>query len=335
MTVFKIICKAGPFKGIMTRDEIIDYCLTFPQAYEDHPFDVIFNDDTWTVMRHQTNKKGFAFIYTRDGNLCVNLKCDPAEADFFRQVYTDVTPGFHMNKDHWNTVIIGGDVPDQELLDMISRSYDLIKPNLRMKKIKAVQPLTVNTNELWPKNLYYHVFGEFVEEVPDNAEAAIEYVLNMLKKRDKAIVLARLKHYKTYAAIGREFHITGNRVAQVLQKNIRMMKNPARSRFLVDLNGQLQHDSDAEEAAREVRFQIVEKRKAEIVEGSIDEITLEDLDLTVRSYNCLRRAGIGTLTDISGLTLKELYGVRNLGRKGALEVLTVCEKYGVFLAGEI
>ena len=107
----------------MTRVELIDFCLTFPFVYEDYPFGYIVDDGAWTVMRHKTNKKSFAFIYTREGYLCVNLKCGPFDADFLRQVYTDVNPAFHMNKEHWNTVIIGGDVPDQELLDMIRRSY--------------------------------------------------------------------------------------------------------------------------------------------------------------------------------------------------------------------
>ena len=115
----------------MTRRELIDYCLTLPAAYEDYPFDdgaAHSDDGAWAVMRHRTNKKGFAHIYERNGKLCINLKCDPIEADFLRQAYKDVTPGWHMNKVHWNTVALGGDVPMDELKRMIERSYILIKP---------------------------------------------------------------------------------------------------------------------------------------------------------------------------------------------------------------
>ena len=118
----------------MTRRELIDYCLTFPASYEDYPFDerTSHSDDgAWTVMRHRLNRKSFAHIYERNGNLCINLKCDPFEADFLRQTYIDVIPGFHMNKTHWNTVVIGGDVPENEVKNMIGRSYDLIKPKAR------------------------------------------------------------------------------------------------------------------------------------------------------------------------------------------------------------
>jgi len=117
----------------MTRQEIIEYCLSFPAVYEDYPFDEITDPGAWTVMRHLTNKKSFALIYEKGGRLCVNLKCDPFEADLLRQMFEDVNPGYHMNKEHWNTVTIGGDVPYEELNRMIDNSYELIKPKLRKR----------------------------------------------------------------------------------------------------------------------------------------------------------------------------------------------------------
>ena len=117
----------------MTRQEIIEYCMTFPAAYEDYPFDSIADPGAWTVMRHGTNKKSFALIYERHDKLRVNLKCDPFEADFLRRAFEDVTPGWHMNKTHWNTVTLGGDVSDDELKRMIEQSYDLIKPKIRKR----------------------------------------------------------------------------------------------------------------------------------------------------------------------------------------------------------
>ena len=115
----------------MKRQELIDYCLTFPATYEDYPFDSITDTGKWTVMRHMSNKKSFALIYERHGRLCVNLKCDPFEADFLRRTYDDVAPGYHMNKTHWNTVTLGCDVPDDKLKSMIEQSYGLIRPKTR------------------------------------------------------------------------------------------------------------------------------------------------------------------------------------------------------------
>jgi predicted DNA-binding protein (MmcQ/YjbR family) len=118
----------------MTRRELIDFCLTFPAVYEDYPFDGVEDDHAWAVMRHRANKKSFALIYERHGRLCVNLKCDPLEADFLRRAFVDVTPAYHMNKVHWNTVALGGDVPEEELKGMLGRSYELIRPGIRRRE---------------------------------------------------------------------------------------------------------------------------------------------------------------------------------------------------------
>lgn len=118
----------------MTRQEIIDFCLTFPAAYEDYPFAKMPGDGETTVMRHRTNKKSFALIMNHDGKLYLNLKCDPLEAGFLRQAFEGIIPGWHMNKEHWNTIIIGSDVPDEEIKRQIRNSYDLIKTKVRKRK---------------------------------------------------------------------------------------------------------------------------------------------------------------------------------------------------------
>ena len=118
----------------MTRRELIDLCLSYPGAYEDYPFDGIAGSGadggSWAVLRHRGNKKSFALIFER-GGLCVNLKCEPMRADFLRSAFPDaVSPAYHMNKAHWNTVR-----PDlisrEDLEEMLAHSYDLTKPKRR------------------------------------------------------------------------------------------------------------------------------------------------------------------------------------------------------------
>lgn len=116
---------------MITRRQIIEYCLTLPQSYEDYPFDETRDDNATTVMRHKANKKSFALIMKHKGELYLNLKCAPMEADFLRQIYKSVIPGYHMNKTHWNTIVIGGDVPDEEIKRQIGMSYDLIRSKIR------------------------------------------------------------------------------------------------------------------------------------------------------------------------------------------------------------
>ena len=115
----------------MTRQEIIDFCLSLPASYEDYPFDEPGDPTAWTVMRHRGNRRSFALIFERGGHLCVNVKCDPDEAEILRTVFAGVRPAYHMNKTHWNTIVVGGDVPVEDLCDMIRASYDLIKPKVR------------------------------------------------------------------------------------------------------------------------------------------------------------------------------------------------------------
>jgi len=112
----------------MTRQDLIDFCLTLPSAYEDYPFDEVVDENATTVMRHKVNKKSFALIIRHNGRLYLNLKCDPFEAGFLRQAFKGVIPGYHMNKEHWNSVILGLDVPDEEIKRQIENSYNMIRP---------------------------------------------------------------------------------------------------------------------------------------------------------------------------------------------------------------
>jgi predicted DNA-binding protein (MmcQ/YjbR family) len=112
-----------------TRKDLINFCLTFPFAYEDYPFgDITVEANPWTVMRHKGNKKSFAFIHKMNGRLAVNLKANPFDSYILRGAFKDIIPAYHMNKEHWNTVYIGGDVPEELLKRLIENSYNLIKP---------------------------------------------------------------------------------------------------------------------------------------------------------------------------------------------------------------
>lgn len=113
-----------------TREEIIWYCLKFPDAFEDYPF----RDDNWTCMRIRGNKKIFACIFERQGHLWINIKCDPAWRDFWRNAYEAVVPAYHMNKEHWNSIIVNGTVPEKDIKRMIAESYDLCSPRKNERK---------------------------------------------------------------------------------------------------------------------------------------------------------------------------------------------------------
>ena len=105
-----------------TREEVLKYCLSFPDTYQDAPF----HDENWQLVRYRKNKKVFEWTYFRDGKLCVNVKVDTEWRDLWRQTYAAVLPGYHQNKEHWNTIILDGTIPVEEVKRMIAESYDLI-----------------------------------------------------------------------------------------------------------------------------------------------------------------------------------------------------------------
>ena len=109
-------------RTMITRNEVITYGLTLPNTYLDTPF----RDKSWQLVRVKKNKKAFLWVYERSGYVCINVKVDPEWRDLWRSTYESVIPGYHQNKEHWNTVILDGTVPSKEIKRMIAESYDLV-----------------------------------------------------------------------------------------------------------------------------------------------------------------------------------------------------------------
>lgn len=105
-----------------TREEALEYGLSFPGVYQDAPF----HDPNWQLVRARKNKKAFLWTYERNGQNCINVKVDPEWRDFWRRAYDSVLPGYHQNKEYWNTIILDGTIPDEDVKRMIAESYDLV-----------------------------------------------------------------------------------------------------------------------------------------------------------------------------------------------------------------
>ena len=114
-----------------TREEAAAYGLTFPDSYEDRPF----KDQRWQVIRVKPGKKIFLWIYEKDELIHLNVKTDPRWRDFWRAAYSSVIPGYHQNKEHWNTIILDGSVPDKDIERMIGESYDLVTDSPTKKNL--------------------------------------------------------------------------------------------------------------------------------------------------------------------------------------------------------
>lgn len=107
--------------------------LDKPYSLLDYPFGM-------NVMVFKVKGKMFGSIATdRASGLCaLNLKCEPGEALALRDIYEAITPGYHMNKKHWNTVVINGSIPEGEIERMIDNSYQLVVATLPKKVLKTM-----------------------------------------------------------------------------------------------------------------------------------------------------------------------------------------------------
>ena len=120
-----------------TREEALKYGLSFEGTYQDAPF----HDPNWQLVRYKENNKAFLWSYEKDGNINLNVKTDPEKAFFWRGIYKAVIPGYHQNKDHWNTIILDGSIPDEDIKLMIAESYDLISASPSKRIYEAVKKI--------------------------------------------------------------------------------------------------------------------------------------------------------------------------------------------------
>lgn len=107
----------------MNRQELEDYLLTKPAAKLDYPFDS-------TAAVYKVHDKMFAIVADNSNPIRISLKCDPLLAETLRDKYESVLPGYHLNKKHWNTIIMSGQLSDEEVKDLIVHSYELVKSAL-------------------------------------------------------------------------------------------------------------------------------------------------------------------------------------------------------------
>ena len=122
---------------MITREEVLKFGLSFQNTYEERPF----HDQNWQLVRVKGSRKAFLWIYDRDGYVNLNVKADPEWRDFWRSAYKAVTAGYHQNKEHWNSLILDGSIPDKDIKRMIAESYDLVTDSPTKRIYEAVKQI--------------------------------------------------------------------------------------------------------------------------------------------------------------------------------------------------
>ena len=110
----------------MNIESLREYCLSKPNVEETLPF----GPDT---LVFKVDGKVFLLVGLDEEQLSFNVKCDPAKAIELREEYGCVLPGYHMNKKHWNTIVVDGSVSSKQVKECIDWSYDLVVPKKKKK----------------------------------------------------------------------------------------------------------------------------------------------------------------------------------------------------------
>jgi len=123
----------------MNIEEVRQFCIAKKGVTEGFPFDEV-------TLVIKVGGKIFALL-SLDKEPSVNLKCDPERAIELRERFDDILPGYHMNKKHWNTVMLEGSLQDNLVKEMLTHSYELVLASLPRKVQEAVMDDRVGDGE--------------------------------------------------------------------------------------------------------------------------------------------------------------------------------------------
>ena len=237
-----------------------------------------------------------------------------------------------------------------------------------VKSLYEVMPTTCWEEDLWCDVLGVTAHTTNLASCPDDVQTTIRIAIESLTEREQVVVTAVYRDGLELTAAGEKIGVGKERARQIMMHAIRKLRNPRRLHYICIGNGQyvsakqVQADlqADFEVALRtymledisydthrlfERKFKIAKEavlngnyhpHALESKKGTLGAmlITIEELDLSVRAYNCLKRAAINTVADICDMTPSQLQKVRNLGRKCYDEILEKLNALGVSIKEE-
>ncbi len=247
-----------------------------------------------------------------------------------------------------------------KLNEILERGFsdNLVEGKIRNKAIKkAIQSLEnkldVPITEIYPYNLALKIIGFESDESKELAQTlsinGIKTGLKTLTDREQLVLEYRYKDIQTLEQVGKLLGVTRERVRQIEAKALRKLRHPTR---LTKMKAYTYEDMiRGNEERNELREQnkLLEKAiklyaKEEITKDQLEEmakkvdvnnVSIDELDLSVRSYNCLKRRGIDTLGELLEITYAELSQVRNLGAKSREEVMRKLQGLNLTLKGSV
>lgn len=194
----------------------------------------------------------------------------------------------------------------------------------------------------YPENLLSQVFVNGLStDLPDDVALVLEYIIQKtLTEREGRVLDMRYKRYMTMAAIGEEYGLRAERIRQIEAKAVRKLRHPSRSRYiLMGMEGYINYlrDTAVDERLREYKKEIIslEKKIAELTDTEYEEeknelenAPLAELDLSVRTFNILYRAGYSTVKELLDADAEKIVSLPNLGLKNFSDLIDVLSEKG-------
>lgn len=199
----------------------------------------------------------------------------------------------------------------------------------------------INSKVDYPYNLIEAVCGSEDVCIASDVCGSVEYALFTLTERERDILHLYFREGKTFTEIGKIYDITRERIRQIQAKALRKLRIPSRSKYIeFGVQGVIEQimEKYAErisELTEKMLYltsitdsnmnKVIEKCEA-VRQHQVDQ--LHRFNLSVRSYNCLSRAGLNTLSEVASLSFNQFLSIRNLGRKSREEIIHVLEQNG-------
>ena len=196
--------------------------------------------------------------------------------------------------------------------------------------------------DVYPFNVADAVVGD---KIPNVYLQGIRLAISTLTEREETVIRLRFKDELTLENVGKQIGTTRERARQIEAKALRKMRHPDRQRMMLAVPVAEVDEVRTKYTALKEQYELLVKA-FELISGkattpeSVEKIaeaavwmqtSIENMDFSVRTYNCLRRAGKDTLKDLVEMTEEELRGIRNLGRKSVDEVVYTLEQHGLTL----
>ena len=207
---------------------------------------------------------------------------------------------------------------------------------------KGIAMKNIKEKKEYPKNLLSQVFvNGLPTDLPDDITLVLEYIIQKtLTEREGRVLDMRYKRYMTMADIGGEYGLRAERIRQIEAKAVRKLRHPSRSRYiLIGMEGYINYlrDTAVEERLREYKKEIIslEKKIAELTDTEYEEeknelenAPLAELDLSVRTFNILYRAGYSTVKELLDADAEKIVSLPNLGLKNFSDLIDVLSEKG-------